>query len=200
MADGVETASKEAVVPVRKGKGIAVGTYVADGKDFVTRAVSSIELGPDGIPGDRHGGMLRPSDVRTPWHPRGTTIFNDRQLSIVAEDELAIVAGRLGVPVVEPTWLGANLLLRGIRSVSTLPRGTRIFFPSGATLLVTDQNAPCRYAGAAVAANYPDAERLDFRFVEAAARLRGIVAYVERAGTIAAGDAITIRVPEQWIW
>ncbi|MFN8830179.1 MAG: MOSC domain-containing protein [Labrys sp. (in: a-proteobacteria)] len=200
MADGPDTATRADIIPVRKGKGTAVGTYIADGDGFVTRPVASIDLGPDGIPGDRHGGLMRPSDVRTPWHPRGTTIFNDRQLSIVAEDELATVAKRLGVPAVEPTWLGANLLLRGIRSLSTLPRGTRIFFPSGATLLVSDQNAPCRYAGASVAAQYPDQKRLDFRFVEAAARMRGVVAYVERPGLIAAGDAITIRVPEQWIW
>jgi hypothetical protein len=31
-------------------------------------------------------------------------------------------------------------------------------------------------------------------------RLRGLVAWVEKPGTVRSGEAISVRVPEQWIY
>lgn len=200
MPDDQSLPDDPAILPVQKRAGAALGLYVADGETFITRSVERIELGADGIPGDRHGGILRGADARTPWHRRGARIFNDRQISLVSREELDAIAEGLGIATVEPETLGANVLIGGISRFSMLPRGTRLFFPSGATLVLTDQNAPCRISGAALAARYPDEARLSFRFVEVARRMRGMVAYVERPGVLTAGDSLEVRIPEQWLW
>ena len=167
---------------------------------FETEAVEALTLTFDGIPGERHAGPLRGADARTPWFPRGTPIRNSRQVSLVSPDDLAAIAAALGIPAVEPGWLGANLVITGLPDFSFLPRGTRLFFPGEAVLAVEGMNAPCRFAGAAVAKRHPDRHGLDLAFPKAARRLRGIVAWVERPGRIATGDTISVQVPEQWIW
>jgi hypothetical protein len=55
--------------------------------------VASLAIGFDGVEGDYHAGPTRKSGGREPWYPRGTEIRNERQLSIVAADELAMAAG-----------------------------------------------------------------------------------------------------------
>ena len=103
----------------------------------------------------------------------------------------------MGLAEIRPEWLGANLLLEGIASLSFLPRGSRILFPSGAALAAEGYNPPCTGPGKAVhavAGTTPQA------FVKAATRRRGIVASVERAGEIKAGDAAEVFVPEQWVY
>ena len=37
-------------------------------------------------------------------------------------------------------------------------------------------------------------------FPKVAKRLRGLVAWVEKPGRIAAGEEVSVRVPEQWIY
>ena len=37
-------------------------------------------------------------------------------------------------------------------------------------------------------------------FPKVAKRLRGLVAWVEKPGTITAGEAVSVRVPEQWVY
>ena len=37
-------------------------------------------------------------------------------------------------------------------------------------------------------------------FPKAAKRLRGLVAWVEKPGRIARGEAVSVRIPEQWIY
>ena len=104
-----------------------------------------------GIPGDLHFGATRRSGGREPWYPRGTEIRNERQLSIVAPAELAVVAERMGLAEIRPEWIGANLLLDGIPHLSMLPPGTQLFFKGGATLKIDSQNGPCGIAGRQVA-------------------------------------------------
>jgi MOSC domain-containing protein YiiM len=167
---------------------------------FETEAVGALDLTFEGIAGERHAGALRGADARTPWFPRGTPIRNSRQVSLVARDDLAGIAAALGIPAVEPGWLGANLVVSGLPHFSFLPRGARLFFPGEAVLAVEGMNAPCRFAGAAVGRRHPDRRGLDLDFPSAAKRLRGIVAWVERPGRIATGDDVWVQVPEQWIW
>src|SRR5690606_15065053 len=95
---------------------------------------------------------------REPWYGRGTEIRNERQLSIVAADELAVVAQRMAIAEVKPEWIGANMLLEGIPRLSMLPSGTLLFFAGGVTIKVDSQNGPCRIAGRSVAekAGMPD--------------------------------------------
>jgi hypothetical protein len=192
-------------VAARRLAAHAAGLFVADGEDFVTRPVAELELDLEGIllpglAGDRHRGHSRAADARVPWYPRGTRIRNARQVSILSPDELAEVARALEVPAVTAEEIGANLLVEGLPHLSHLPRGTRLHFPSGASLAVEDENAPCRVAGASVARRNPGREGLDLAFVKAARHRRGLVAWVERPGRIQAGDAIDVRIPEQWIY
>jgi hypothetical protein len=188
------------VIPARKLAGRVSAVLVADGDHFVTRAIERLSLDLDGIPGDRHRGLNRPADARVPWYPRGTPIRNERQVSVVAPDDLAVIAEGLGIPVLPAEWLGANLTIEGVPALSFLPRGTRLTFPSGAAIAVADQNAPCRNPGRVIASHHPEKPGIDLAFPKVAKRLRGVVAWVERAGEIMPGDAVDVRLPEQWIY
>lgn len=190
------------IMPGRKLAARVAALYVASSDDFQTRAVGELRLGFDGIPGDFHAGPTRRSGGREPWYPRGTEIRNERQVSIVAADELAIVAERMDIDEIKPEWIGANLLIEGVPHLSMLPAGTLLFFKGGVTIKVDGQNGPCRLSGRAVAENagMADVEAGALLFPKAAKRLRGIVAWVEKPGTIRVGEEISVRVPEQWIY
>jgi hypothetical protein len=167
---------------------------------FVTAPAEPLVLTYDGIPDDRHFGPTRRSGGRERWYPRGTEMRNERQLSLVAADELAEAAARLGVPDVRPEWIGANIVISGLPRFSMLPAGTRLAFAGGATIAIDGQNAPCRSAGASIAAHYRDKPEIEFAFAKVARRLRGLVGWVERPGQIAPGEAVVARIPEQWIY
>ncbi len=93
-------------------------------------------------------------------------------------------------------------MLDGVPMLSMLPSGTMLFFKGGVTLKVDSQNGPCRIAGRAVAENagMADIEAGALLFPKAAKRLRGLVAWVEKPGRIAAGEDVSVRIPEQWIY
>ncbi|RWF56576.1 MAG: MOSC domain-containing protein [Mesorhizobium sp.] len=197
-----ETESPVEIIPARKLAAQVAALYVAPSDSFETRAVDELRLGFNGIDGDFHVGATRRSGGREPWYPRGTEMRNERQLSIVAADELAIVAQRMGIPEIKPEWIGANLLIEGLPHLSMLPSGTLLFFKGGVTIKVDAQNGPCRIAGRSVAENAGMADREGgaLLFPKAAKRLRGLVAWVERPGRITTGEEISVRVPEQWIY
>ena len=189
-----------AITPVVKANARVDWLGVGVDDEVVTAAVDRIELTLEGISGDRHSGFARRADVRVPWFRRGERIHNERQFTIVSSEDLAEIAARLALPRVEAAWLGANLMVSGLARFSLLPRGTRLFFSSGAVLVVTAQNAPCRIAGRALAQAAGGDESVPFQFVKASKRLRGVTANVDRAGAIEVSDDISVRVPEQWIW
>ena len=190
------------IVPAKKLLAAVDAVFTASGGDFVTRAVDALDLGFDGIAGDFHGGSTRLSGGREPWYPRGTEMRNERQLSIVAADELAQIAAGMGIAGIEPEWIGANLVLGGVPRLSMLPAGTMLFFAGGVTLKVDGQNAPCRLAGRSVAMNagMDDVEAGALLFPRHGRRLRGLVAWVEKPGRIARGEQVSVRIPEQWIY
>jgi len=147
---------------------------------LVSTPMPQVQVTLEGIVGDRHAGFTRRADNRTPFYPRGTVIGNSRQISLVSVEELALLAAAMGVP-----------------RLSMIPPTTRFFFPDDATLLVTAQNFPCIFPGKAIQHRYPDTPGLDRRFSKHAIGLRGLVAWVERPGTIRAGDTVRIAIPEQ---
>ena len=190
------------ILPARRIKGEVSALLAALGGDFLSEMVPSLELGLDGIPGDFHTGPTRKSGGREPWYPRGTVIRNERQLSIVAPDELAVAAAGMGIDRIEPGWIGANLVIDGIPLFSMLPPRTQLFFEGGVTLRIDGDNGPCRYAGAAIAKNFPDMDEttVALSFVKAAKRRRGVVAWVEKPGVIRQGETVTAHIWEQWIY
>jgi MOSC domain-containing protein YiiM len=161
-----------------------------------SRAVDTLDLEWTGVRGDRHHGALRLSDARTPWHRRGTKIVNTRQVSLVSTEECAILADKLGIPNLDPALLGANILTDGLPDLSFLPAGTRLQFPSGATVYVTDQNEPCRKAGRLVGEAHARSD-LELLFSAVGVGLRGIMGLVESEGRLLAGERFRVvrRLP-----
>ncbi|MFP2925312.1 MOSC domain-containing protein [Pyxidicoccus sp. 3LG] len=165
-------------------------------KSFVTHDLPEVKVSFEGIEGDRHAGLTRLSDVRTPWFPKGTVIRNTRQLSLVSTEELAQVAQALELPRVLASWLGANLEVEGVPRLTHLPPGTRLFFPEDAVLAVEGENEPCTGPGRVLEGHHPDKPKLASRFVKAAWERRGLVAWVDRPGVIRAGDEIRVMLPK----
>ncbi len=166
---------------------------------LVTRPVPTLTLDWQGVVGDSHAGQTRKADVRVPHYPRGSQIRNERQVTIVAADELAATAQTLALPEIRPEWLGANMILAGIPHLTLLPPATRLIFASGAALVVDWENQPCTGPGQVIATHYNDA-KLTARFVKAAKEKRGFTAWVERIGAITLGDTVTVVVPPQRVW
>jgi len=194
--------SEPEILPVRKLAARIAGVYGAPHDRFQTEAVDALTLDFEGIAGDFHAGYTRRSGGREPWYPRGTEMRNERQLSIVAPDELAEVAARMDIAEVRPEWIGANLLLAGVERLSMLPSGTMLFFKGGVTLKIDAQNGPCRLSGRSIAehAGMTDVGSGALMFPKVAKRLRGLVAWVEKPGRVACGEEVSVRVPEQWIY
>jgi hypothetical protein len=159
---------------------------------LVTTAQTQVTADLEGLRGDKHRGFTRLSDSRTPWYRRGLPIRNDRQVSLVSVEELRLVADALGLPALQPEWLGANLLIEGVSRLSKLPPNTRLFFPSGAVLIVTGENHPCKWPGEIIAlqTGQTEAPRL---FPKLARHKRGVVACVEHPGLIVSGDILQFR-------
>lgn len=169
-------------------------------EDFQTSASEALELDFRGIAGDRHAGFTRRSGGREPWYPRGTEMCNERQVSLLSVEELAEIAARLDIPDLKSEWIGGNIAISGIPRLSLVPPRTRLVFEGGAVIRVDGNNVPCRHAGAAIAEHNPGKDGLDLLFPKKAVRLRGLVGYVEKPGTIRSGEAVAAHIPEQWIY
>jgi MOSC domain-containing protein YiiM len=172
-----------------------VDLRIADAaNDFHSNPVEQLALVFGGFEGDVHAGATRKADARTPWHKRGTPIANTRQVSLVSREECAMIARALDLEALDPGLLGANLVVEGIPGLTQLAPATRLQFPSGATIFVTESNPPCRQPGRKLAARH-DRPELELAFSKKARGLRGLVGLVEREGWIRVGDAIRIIVP-----
>ena len=190
------------VTPARKLEGRVDAVLAAHGKDFITSLIEALDLSFEGISGDHHAGLTRKASGREPWYPRGTVMRNERQISLVAFDELAVAAEAMGIKEIKPEWLGANIVVGGIANFSMLPPRTLLFFEGGVTIKIDGQNAPCRVAGRAIAEGLgaTKGDELTLTFKDAAKRRRGLVGWVEKPGIIAAGAKVTARLPEHWIY
>ena len=192
------------IIPAKKLKGRVSQVLQAKGKDFVSESVSSLPLSFGGIVGDFHEGLTRKSGGREPWYQRGTKMRNERQLSILSEEELVEIASGMNLDVVEAGWIGASLVFEGIPNLSYLPPRTLIMFENGTTLRVDGYNAPCRLSGGSISKyigeEADDHTRTDtaLKFKDAAYMKRGLVAWVECEGEIRTGDEFTARIWEQW--
>ena len=190
------------IVQSRKLSGVVDGLFSALGKEFVTAPVDELDLTYEGIRGDLHSGITRKSGSREPWYTRGTEMRNERQVTLLSRAELAEAAAEMGIDGIEPEWIGGNITLEGIPMLSMLPAATLLFFEGGVTLKVDFQNGPCRISGASIARHLGrgDDAGLALSFVPAAKRRRGLLAWVERPGTIRSGESVRAQLPEQWIY
>jgi hypothetical protein len=184
-------------LPALRLDGFVEGTFVVEGRAVDSTARPELILTYAGIAGDRHEGVVRPSNAREPWYPRGTPMRNERQISILSAEELAEVAESLGLPCILGEWVGANLILSGIPHLTQLPPRSLMMFPSGATIRIDGDNDPCRKTGKAIAAHSVGRADIEFGFVKAAMGKRGLVGWVEREGVIRPGDAVKVRTWRQ---
>jgi hypothetical protein len=167
---------------------------------FRTAPLPGLQVDLQGIPGGRHYGFTRPAGARERWYKKGMQIRSGRQLTLVCAAELLEIARRMELPRIDPGWIGANVVIEGIPDFTLLPWGTRLFFGEGAVLVNEGGNAPCRFAGAEIATQFPERSGLDLLFPKLAQNLRGIVASVERAGVIEAGGEVKLKLPSQQNW
>jgi hypothetical protein len=165
---------------------------------FEKAPTGQMHLRLDGPTGDCHAGSTRHSDSRTlALYPRGIEIRNVRQLTLLAREELDDIAKALNIPSVDPSWLGANLVLRGIPDLTFLPPSTRLQFPSGATIVVDMENYPCSQIAEVIARHHPEAGKF---VVKRAMHKRGVTAWVEREGDVQVGDVVSLFIPPQRIY
>jgi hypothetical protein len=166
--------------------------------EIETVRLDEMRLGFGGLAGECHAGETRPSCSRvTDLYPRGTTIRNTRQVSLVSGEELAEIGASLGLDGVEPAWVGASVVVEGIPDFSHLPPSSRLQGPDGVTLTVDVQNRPCRFPAKTIETARPGHGK---RFKEAAEGRRGITAWVERPGVLRQGDPLRLFVPDQRAW
>ncbi len=164
-----------------------------------------------GVKGDLHAGP-RLSDVRERalnrfGVPRGIQIANVREVSIVAQEELASIGMAMSLPGPIPLGsLGENLVVSGIPDFTALPTGTLLFFqkPDGmkrtAVLAVWGENVPCTTPGEAIQSQFPNQPDLASLFRKAADHRRGVVGFVYSTGYIYEGDEVAVYVPSQRIY
>ena len=174
--------------------GRMIGTY-----DLLhSEPCDSLKASFAGIEGEAHEGIAMPSCTRmTPLYRKGTNIANTRQVSILSVEELAQIAAKMGLESLSPSLLGATMVVEGIPDFSHIPPGSRLQGSSGATLVVNLNNRPCTIPSRAIEAQHPGFGKA---FAAAAKDRRGVVAWVEREGSFALGDTLSLHIPDQRVW
>lgn len=160
--------------------------------------VDELSLSFDGLDGVPYAGRTRPSCSRVvSQHPKGTEIANVRQLSIVSAEELAEISKTMGLDALDPAWVGATLVLKGIPDFTHVPPSSRLQAENGATLVVDMENQPCHQPGLTIARHHGAAGKL---YKSAAKDRRGVTAWVERPGVLKAGMKLRLHIPGQRRW
>ena len=158
----------------------------------------SVRLNLEGLIGESHSGLTRRSCSRmTRQHPLGTELRNTRQISIISAEELEDVRQAMGLPELDPSWLGANIVFQGVPQLTNVPPSTRFIFESGVSIVVDVENTACKYPAEVIESIHPGK---GLSFGRHAAGRRGIVGWVERGGQIALGDQAILHVPPQRIY
>ncbi|WP_281968612.1 MOSC domain-containing protein [Roseovarius nanhaiticus] len=175
-----------------------LGLVPEERPDIRSAPVDDVELTYAGVQGEMHSGLTRPACVRVKEQfARGTEIANTRQLSIVSAEELAEIAARMGLAVIDPAWLGASMVVEGVPDFSHLPPSARLQGPDGASLVIDMQNRPCLFPAREIDKDHPGRGP---KFKAAAKGRRGVTAWVEREGRMAVGDALRLFIPDQRAW
>lgn len=166
--------------------------------EITTMALDEMLLSFAGAAGEVHAGLTRPSCARvTSQYPRDTEIKNTRQISVVCAQELAKIAKALDLDEIDPTWVGASIVVSGLPDFSHIPPSSRLQSQDGVTITVDMQNRPCIFPAKTIERDKPGHGKT---FKTAAKGMRGVTAWVEREGTLRLGDTLTLHVPDQRAW
>ena len=160
--------------------------------------VETLNAGFAGVDGQRHGGQTRAACTRTSaQYKPGTEIRNVRQFTILSEEELDQIAAKMGIDALDPAWLGASMIIRGIPDFTHVPPSSRLQNQHGTSLAIDMENRPCIYPGKEIEKDNPGHGKA---FRSAAVGLRGVTAWVECEGPLHIGDTMTLHIPDQPVW
>jgi MOSC domain-containing protein YiiM len=174
-----------------------VSVHSGDNEDLSKEEKPSIQVELEGIVGDRHRSYVRDT-WKTDKQPFGTVRRNERQWSAVSVEELAEISEAMDLQeTITAESVGANLCIEGIAELSRLPKGTLLKFSSGAELMVEEFNPPCSDMSKKMATLHrtkTGESPTDTAFSKASKLTRGVVGVIEAAGTITAGDEVTVVI------
>ena len=169
-----------------------------DRSEIETIRLTEMPLDWGGYAPDCHSGVTRPSCSRMlSQYKRNTEIRNTRQLSLVSSEELEQIAAKMALERIDPTWLGASVVVSGLEDFTHIPPSSRLQGPDGTTLTVDMLNQPCQLPAKTINMVHPGQ---GVRFKSAAKGKRGVTAWVERPGTLRLGDVLTLHIPDQREW
>jgi hypothetical protein len=175
-----------------------LGRVVAKPEVLASIPETEVFAGFAGVEGEVHAGLTRPACSRVSGqYPRGTEIKNVRQFSVISAEELALIAKDMGLEKLDPSLLGASLVISGIPDFTHLPPSSRLQADSGATLVVDMENRPCTLPAKGIEALYPG---YGAKFKPSAKDRRGVTAWVEREGVLRLGARVRLHVPDQRAW
>ncbi|MGR3637634.1 MAG: MOSC domain-containing protein [Shimia sp.] len=172
---------------------------VADrGQTLQAQGAQELPLAFGGADNECHAGVTRASCSRvSALYETGTDITNVRQLSVLSQEELDQIAANMGLESVDPAWVGASLVIKGIPDFTHVPPNARLQGPDGATITIDMENRPCVFPGRVIEGVH---EGFGKTFKPAANGLRGVTAWVERPGTLTLGDKMRLFIPDQPVW
>jgi hypothetical protein len=180
--------------------GKVVSLHMGGNEDLSKQPCDSLMAEIGGFAGDKHQGHIRKT-WEGEWQPKGTLRRNEREWSAVSVEELAHITERLELTEpLTPQTLGANLCIQGIPEFSLLPKGSTLWFPSGAVLQIEEYNPPCGDMGAQVATKYTTRSGQPLTgqsWMRPAAGRRGVVGVIDLPGEIRTGDEVEVRVYEE---
>ncbi len=175
-----------------------IGSVANRSQSLRSSACQEVELKFGGIPLDSHSSTTRAACVRTEQlYEEGTRIVNTRQVTVISKEELSAIAASMSLDELDPSYLGANLMVEGIPGLTLVPPSSRLQFSSGATLTIDMINLPCNLPAREIERELPGYGR---KFKAAARNRRGVTTWVEREGRIALDDSVALFVPAQEPW
>lgn len=166
--------------------------------DLSTSPINQVSVDYSGFEGDSHSGLTRLSCVRVQrQYPKGTPIRNTRQISALSVEEMDSIRSTMELDELDPSWVGANLVVEGLHDFSKIPPSARLIAQNGTSLVVDMENAPCKFPGDIIDQHRPG---MGHRFPRAALGKRGVTLWVERTGSLSVGDVLTLHVPPVCTW
>jgi MOSC domain-containing protein YiiM len=169
-----------------------IALYIKPHSGVPSTPMPALELRPEfGIAGDHHTGPMR---VRS----TGEVVSNVRHFTAVTPQELGAAAESLGVPYIDPAWIGANICFayEGPQPfTASMREGTRLYNSAGrAVLEVKGETEPCLDAGKMIAAQFPDLNVPATLFPKCAIGQRGVYGIVLEEAVVRLGDVLTAVV------
>lgn len=175
-----------------------LGSVLDSSVDLTSQALERMAVNYSGYDPEYHSGLTRPSCSRVvQQYPRDTKIRNCRQLSIVSQEELDLIAQDMALQMLEPRLIGASVVIEGIPDWSHVPPSSRLIGEGGPGLIIDMENRPCHLPVPFIEAENPGRGK---GFKAAAKGRRGVTASVEQVGTLKLGMKMRLHIPDQPIW